>query len=196
MDKCSLRRALSTFRCLRCSSLLRNPASRPGVSPTGFKAATARSRGARFDQVEFRAKLTATRHQVVIRLKAEEETWSEAEISGQPEVGVGGDRPFAEHDLVDAARELPGITVTRPSLPYCSAAACFAACGRACRARACARGNRPSPDLDAEAAAGFPEPVAIESIVALLEEDTLPLVAAAHVTCGNDGAGDAGNGQR
>ncbi len=30
------------------------------------------------------------------------------------------------------------------------------------------------PDLDAEAAAGFPEPVAIESIVALLEDNVLP----------------------
>ena len=30
------------------------------------------------------------------------------------------------------------------------------------------------PDLDAEAAAGFREPVAMEGIVALLEEDALP----------------------
>ena len=34
------------------------------------------------------------------------------------------------------------------------------------------------PDLDGEAAAGFPEPVAVESIVALLEEDALPPIAA------------------
>ncbi len=55
------------------------------------------------------------------------------------------------------------------------------------------------PDFDAEAAAGFAEPVAIESIVALLEEDALPPVAALGDVmrqAGNDGAGDAGHGRR
>jgi hypothetical protein len=55
------------------------------------------------------------------------------------------------------------------------------------------------PDLDAEAAAGFPEPGAIESIVAPLEEDARPPVAALRDVMRqprNDGAGGGGHEQR
>ena len=40
----------------------------------------------------------------MIGLEPEEEAGGQAEIAGQAQVGVGGDRPFAEDDLVDAAR--------------------------------------------------------------------------------------------
>ena len=55
------------------------------------------------------------------------------------------------------------------------------------------------PDLDAEATAGFGEPIAIERIVAVLEKDALaPVAALGHMMrqAGDDDAGDAGHGRR
>ena len=48
--------------------------------------------------------LAAAGHQIVIGLQAKEEAGRQAEIAGQAQVGVRGDRPLAEHDFVDPAR--------------------------------------------------------------------------------------------
>ena len=60
-------------------------------------------RRARRNQFEGGTEFAAALHQVVIGLQAEEEAWRQAEVPGQAQIGVGGDRPLAEHNLVDPA---------------------------------------------------------------------------------------------
>ena len=52
---------------------------------------------------EVGSEFAAALHEIVIRLEAKKETGRQAEIAGQPQVRVGGDRALAEHDFVDAA---------------------------------------------------------------------------------------------
>ena len=43
-------------------------------------------------------------HELVIRLQPDKESFRYAEIARKPQVRVGGDGAFAEHDLVDPPR--------------------------------------------------------------------------------------------
>src|SRR5438552_17606636 len=59
--------------------------------------------GARTDRLEVTVDLPPPLHQVVIHLQSKEEPFRHSEIAREPEVRVGGDVAFAEHDLIDAA---------------------------------------------------------------------------------------------
>ena len=74
-----------------------SPWSRPSRQPIDL-------RRPRRDSLEFLADRPAPLHELVVRLQPKEEALRHAEISGEAEVGVGSDRPLAQHDLVDAPR--------------------------------------------------------------------------------------------
>jgi hypothetical protein len=59
---------------------------------------------ARADGLQVAVDLAASLHQIVVHLQAEKEPLRQAKIAGQPQIGVGGNIPLAQHDLVDAAR--------------------------------------------------------------------------------------------
>jgi hypothetical protein len=55
-------------------------------------------------------------HQVVVGLKTKPESIGQSEISGQSQVGVGGDGPLAQDDLIDSPRrhtDRSGDTILR-----------------------------------------------------------------------------------
>jgi hypothetical protein len=58
----------------------------------------------RADGFQIAVDLAPPLHQIVVHLQAEKEPFRQAEIAGEPQIGVGGDIPLAQHDLVDAAR--------------------------------------------------------------------------------------------
>src|SRR5690606_29370889 len=56
----------------------------------------------RADCTELRADLAPALHQFEVRLEPKEKSVRHLEIARQTQIGVGGYRSFAQHDLVDA----------------------------------------------------------------------------------------------
>jgi hypothetical protein len=60
------------------------------------------SRQAARDGFQVAVDLSPALHQVIVHLQAKEEPLREAKITRQPKIGIRGNVPFAEHDLIDA----------------------------------------------------------------------------------------------
>src|SRR5216684_7907814 len=84
-----------------------------GSYSTAILRRQSRSCRARADGLEIAVDFPTPLHQIVVHLKPEEEPFRQAEIAGEPQVGVGGDISLAQHDLVDAARSYMNRTCQR-----------------------------------------------------------------------------------
>jgi hypothetical protein len=63
------------------------------------------SRQAARDGFQVAVDLSPALHQVIVHLQAKEEPFREAaKITRQPKIGIRGNVPFAQHDLIDATR--------------------------------------------------------------------------------------------
>jgi hypothetical protein len=60
--------------------------------------------GSRPDRFEIAVDLASPLHQIEIHLQPKKEPLRQAEITGEPQIGVGRDIPLAKHDLIDTAR--------------------------------------------------------------------------------------------
>jgi hypothetical protein len=69
----------------------------------GFVGASGCQR-TRFNPFQYASDFPALVHQVVVGLKTKPEPIGQSEVSGQPQVSVGGDGPLAQDDLIDPPR--------------------------------------------------------------------------------------------